>query len=281
MNPPSSDPSLLGAAAALAKPVAATLKPLTRFTPIGSTFVDWAMLPERPTANGTFRAVIDAPAPTLERFELHVTTLNPGKTPHAPHFHPWEEILILKEGSLEVSINGETRPAAAGAVIFFAANDPHTVVNASGAPATYYVINFHAAAAHGVRGEPAADWAPADRLRSSVVDWDQGTLKEGTHDSRRIFIDSATVTLTSLKVHATTAAARRYPVRHGGHLNLLLVIVKEGVVESTLDGVTHLVGPGSLIVLAPGAVQTIRNPGDTPATYYVLAPFTEETPRGA
>jgi len=248
---------------------------------LGSTFVDWAMLPQRMTATGIYRAAFDSPAPTVERFELHVSTLHPGQTPHVPHCHPWEEILILKEGRVEVSINGALSEAGPGGVIFFAANDVHTVVNRSPEPATYYVINFFAAAHHNVRPEPAAEWAPADKLKSAVMNWEQGTIKEATHDFRRVFINASTVTFTSLKVHATTAAARRYPVRHTGHLNPLLVIVKEGAVESTIDGVSHLVGAGSMIFLAPGAIQTIANPGDVPATYYVVAVCTEETPRAA
>jgi len=128
-HPTPENAALAGTPADAARPTAATLKPMPRSTPIGSTFVDWAMLAERPTANGIFRAVFDAPAPTMERLELHVSTLNPGKSPHPPHFHPWEEILILKDGRLDVIVNGELKKAAAGAVVFFASNDAHTVAN--------------------------------------------------------------------------------------------------------------------------------------------------------
>jgi quercetin dioxygenase-like cupin family protein len=260
-------------------PAPMPIKGPPRSTPTGSTFVDWASLPERQTPNGIFRSVFDAPAPTMERFELHISTLNPGRTTHAPHRHPWEEILIVKEGSLEVAINAGKHRAGPGAVIFFASNDAHNVVNIADRPATYYVINFYTEATHAVREQPAAEWAPADRLRSGVVNWDEGTLKETAHDTRRTFIGSPTLTFTSLKIHATTAAAGRYPVRHTGHLNILLVILKEGMIESNIDGVAHRVGEGSLIFLAPGAVQTLRNPGTVPATYYVISVSSAETPR--
>ena len=226
-------------------PPAAPIGRPARSTPIGSTFVDWAALTERSTPTGIFRGVFDAPTPTMERFELHISTLNPGQTPHAPHRHPWEEILLLKAGNLEVSINGRTHPAGPGAVIFFAAHDVHTVRNTGAQPATYYVINFYPDAARTVRDQPAADWAPADRLPSGVVNWDAAATKENLHDTRRVFVNSATLTFVSLKIHATTIAAGRYPVRHAGHLNPLLVILKEGTIESNVDGVTHLVGPGS------------------------------------
>ncbi len=281
MQLPSTSPSSDGEASSADVPFAAGLAPLARFTPLGTTFVDWAMLQERTTPNGIFRPVFDAPTPTMERFEMHVTTLKPGANPHAPHYHPWEELLILKEGSLRVSINGKTQPASAGAMIFFASNDAHTVWNDSGQPVTYYVINFHSEAVHTVGSEPAARAAKPDRLGSCVVEWSDAATQGGTHDTRRIFFNSATTTLTRLKAHATTAAAGRYPVKNVSHLHLILLIVKEGVIESTISGVTHLVGPGSIIFLAPEAIQTLRNPGEAPATYYVIAGSSAQTPEPA
>ena len=258
-------------------PPAAPIKRPARSRPIGSTFVDWATLPVRETANGVLRQVFDAPAPTMERFELHITTLNPGKTPHAPHRHPWEEILIMKDGTIEVSINGELHEARAGAAIFFASNDVHTVVNHSNQPATYYVINFITDAVHTVPDAPAVTSASPEKLRSTVVNWDKIEPKPMTHDVRHTLLGGPTVTMPSLKIHTTTAAAGRYPVRHSGHVNLLLVIVKEGMIESNVDGVTHLVGVGGMIFLAPGAIQTLRNPGSVPATYYVIAASSADT----
>ncbi len=236
------------------------------------------MLTERATPNGIFRPVFDAPTPTLERFEMHITTLNPGRSPHGPHCHPWEEILILKEGTLQVSINGVNRPAGAGAVIFFGANDAHTVVTTGDRAATYYVINFFTAAAHNVPAVPAAEWAPAHLQRSGILNWDDGRTQSGPHDSRRLFIDSPTATLTSLDIHASTVAARRFPVRQSDG-RVLLIIVKEGAIECTINDVTHLVGASSLIYIVPGATYTLRNRADVPATYYVVGVSSEETPR--
>ena len=60
------------------------------------------------TKTGERRTVFDAPTPTLERFECHITTLNPGESPHAAHQHPEEELMILKEGTVEEMQNGVT-----------------------------------------------------------------------------------------------------------------------------------------------------------------------------
>ena len=78
-------------------------------------------------------------------FSMHVTTLNAGLASHAPHTHPNEEVVILKEGRLEVFANGETRVVGPGAVMFMASNQPHAVRNVGDVPATYHVINWRSA----------------------------------------------------------------------------------------------------------------------------------------
>ena len=78
----------------------------------------------------------------MDKLEVHVTTLNPGMESHPVHRHPWEEMLLVKEGDFEVSINGVKHHAGPGSLVFFAANDPHNAKNVGTTPATYYVINF-------------------------------------------------------------------------------------------------------------------------------------------
>ena len=69
---------------------------------IGSTVFKWEDLKVRVTPNGERRDVADNATPTLAVFECHVTTLNPGRESHAPHRHPQEELIIVKEGIVEV-----------------------------------------------------------------------------------------------------------------------------------------------------------------------------------
>ena len=113
---------------------------------LGSKVFDWSKLAVKPTKVGEFRPLFDAPTATLRNFECHATTLNPGETPHPPHRHPDEEFVLLKEGSLEVTINGVTEPARAGSAIFIASNDLHGWKNAGPDRATYLVFRIVTAA---------------------------------------------------------------------------------------------------------------------------------------
>jgi quercetin dioxygenase-like cupin family protein len=51
-------------------------------------------------------------------------------------------MILIKEGTLEVTINGETQRASAGSIFFYASNDLHGMRNVGLTPATYYVFRF-------------------------------------------------------------------------------------------------------------------------------------------
>jgi quercetin dioxygenase-like cupin family protein len=110
--------------------------------PLASGVFEWNALEVKPTKIGERREVFNAPTRTLANLECHVTTVNPGDAPHAAHRHPDEEMLFVKEGTMEVTINGVVQQAGPGAVVFFAANDLHGLRNTGSVPATYYVLRF-------------------------------------------------------------------------------------------------------------------------------------------
>ena len=107
-----------------------------------SAVFPWESLAAAKTDVGAVRRVVRAPTATLDELESHVTTLEPGKSPHPPHQHANEEVIIVKEGAVEAYVNGAWVPASTGTLIFFASNQPHTVRNAGTSPATYHVLNW-------------------------------------------------------------------------------------------------------------------------------------------
>lgn len=107
---------------------------------MGSAIWNWNDLKAEATKTGERRGVTDSPTSTLANFECHVTTLNPGLPPHPSHNHPDEEIVFLFEGQLDVTINGVTKRATPGSIIFVSSGDEHGWTNAGDMPATYYVL---------------------------------------------------------------------------------------------------------------------------------------------
>jgi quercetin dioxygenase-like cupin family protein len=109
---------------------------------LGSTVFDWAKLPATPTPVGEIRPYFDAATRTLARLESHVTTLNPGEISHAAHAHADEELIIVREGTLEATVNGVPHVAGTGSVFFFASHDLHGLRNPGAGRASYHVIRI-------------------------------------------------------------------------------------------------------------------------------------------
>jgi quercetin dioxygenase-like cupin family protein len=111
-------------------------------TVLDSTAWQWAELAPHKTDVGERREVVRQPTRTLDELEMHITTLNPRTASHPPHTHPNEEMVIVKEGTLQAHVNGKEVVVKAGGVLFYASMQPHSVQNIGDTPATYYVINW-------------------------------------------------------------------------------------------------------------------------------------------
>lgn len=110
--------------------------------PLSSVAIDWADVPVQQEEVRAVRQFLRAPTATLDELELHVTTLQAGTSSHAPHKHPNEELVIIKEGTVEVLVDGQLKRVGPGAVVFNASNQMHSLRNVGDGPATYHVINW-------------------------------------------------------------------------------------------------------------------------------------------
>lgn len=111
--------------------------PLMRSSAFG-----WDAVEPKTTDVGAVRQYFRAPTATLKELEYHATTLKPGLSSHAPHRHANEELVIVKEGTVEALVNGNWQRLGPGAVIFNASNELHAIRNVGDTPATYHVINW-------------------------------------------------------------------------------------------------------------------------------------------
>lgn len=109
---------------------------------LDSACFDWTKLPASPTKVGEVRPCFDAATRTLARLESHVTTLNPGEISHAAHAHADEELVFVREGTLEATIKGVPHVAGPGSVFFFASHDLHGLRNPGPVRTSYHVVRI-------------------------------------------------------------------------------------------------------------------------------------------
>ena len=114
---------------------------------LGPSVWTWEEMKPHATDVGTYAQITRTPTATLDELEMHVTTLKPGTSSHAPHTHPNEELVILREGQVEVLSGGVWKTVGPGGVVFNASNSPHALRNVGTTNAVYHVINWKGAKA--------------------------------------------------------------------------------------------------------------------------------------
>jgi mannose-6-phosphate isomerase-like protein (cupin superfamily) len=68
--------------------------------------------------------------------------LNPGQTPHAPHTHVEEEVMIVETGRGEIFCDGKTTKVGPGSVMFTTPNASHGITNTGDTPLLFYFVKW-------------------------------------------------------------------------------------------------------------------------------------------
>ena len=108
--------------------------------PLHSAVYPFDKLPVKKGKTSVARDVLQGKTATGETIEVHETTLAPGGAPHPPHHHEHSEMFLIREGTLEVLINGVSSRFGPGSVTFIGSNDEHGIKNVGDTPAMYFVV---------------------------------------------------------------------------------------------------------------------------------------------
>jgi mannose-6-phosphate isomerase-like protein (cupin superfamily) len=105
-----------------------------------SRVFSFADLPTKVGDGTKSHAVLDGQTHTGYPVEVHVTELAAGKSPHPPHQHVHEEMMMLQTGLLDATINGKTQRLTPGSICYVNSNDLHGLLNPGPDRAEYFVI---------------------------------------------------------------------------------------------------------------------------------------------
>ena len=68
--------------------------------------------------------------------------LDPGKSPHPPHTHLEEEVMIIESGTGDLLCDGKTTKVGPGSTMYTAPNVPHGIVNTGSTPIVFYFMKW-------------------------------------------------------------------------------------------------------------------------------------------
>lgn len=97
-------------------------------------------LPVKTNGQNQSRAILNGEMHTGMPIEVHMTDLAAGLSPHPPHKHEHEEMVLMVEGQLDATVNGQTTRLTPGSLVYFASNDEHGTRNPGPGTARYFVV---------------------------------------------------------------------------------------------------------------------------------------------
>ena len=202
----------------------------------------------------------------MDDLSCHVSVLSPGITPHEPHSHPEEELLIMLSGEVDLVItdpkrgHAETRNRIGpGAFVYYPAFQHHTIHNVSSEPATYLMFKWH--------GQEKA--RKGGQLKTTVFHYGEDITCIGSNSANKIFqrqiLDNATGYLQKLHSHVTTLQLNAGYPPHSDAYDVAILLL-----TGTVETLGQRVASKAVIFYAAGEPHGMKNIGSTPASYLVF-----------
>jgi len=209
-------------------------------------------------SNPVFKGV----TPGLESLSCHISVLNEGKSPHAPHKHKEEEIFLLLDGEIEIVLpdnadeEEQRQRIKAGECFYYPAGYTHTLKTVSKEPANYLMFKWHS------HVRPTPEQLSFCKFDISKVLKSTKPKKGYAHTD--VFA-GPTGCLQQLSCHVTTIASGGGYEVHSDPYDVAIVLL-EGEVET----LAQRVGAHSVIFYPAGEEHGMSNPGKRAAKYIVF-----------
>ena len=228
-------------------------------SPLASTVVNWSDV--KPGAGGS-RQFLRGSTDVFQSFDVTGETLGiHGKiAPYA--LQGDEELIIIKEGQLAVTIGGTLQNLGPGSIAYIMSGDERSYANAGKTAASFYRLRFHAATPDKARGTGAGP--------SFTRNWNELEKKTTDKGFRREVFDRPTAMCADFEMHVTTLQAGVDSHAPHTHAQEEIILMLRGKAEMEIDGKRHPITPGSLSYVATQMPHALHNIGSGEAEYFAF-----------
>jgi quercetin dioxygenase-like cupin family protein len=113
-------------------------------------------------------------------------------------------------------------------------------------------------------------------LHSAAYSFDQLPIKRSSGGATtRPVLDGRVPTGEVVEIHETTLLPGQMPHPAHKHVHTEFMLVREGTVEFTANGVPRELGPGGIAYAASEEMHGLKNVSSAPVSYFVIAIGTE------
>jgi len=200
--------------------------------------------------------------PAHDDMACHFSVLSPGHSPHPPHEHLEEELLIILDGKADILLtDGPEANSArverlhAGSFVYYPSHQFHTIRNCPDFPVTYVMFKWRASRE---KSNPP--------LNATFYHFEKigfAESKEGF--APRLLFEGPTAHLDKLHAHITQLQPGAGYPPHADNYDVAIVVLS-GRVET----LGQTVSSPSVIYYSAGEMHGMKNLGDIAAHYLVF-----------
>lgn len=210
------------------------------------------------------REIMEGSTTSLTHFEAHTSTLEPGKAPHPPHTHAdEEELLIVKEGQVKITINGVSKVMGPGSIAYAIPGEEHGIENAGTTQATYYVFKYKS-------NLPMNLERAKQNGGSFMINWDTVKVAKTEKGQRREFFNKPTSQLVKFEMHTTALNPGLDSHPPHTHKEEEIILILKGNVTMHIGDNFYKARPGDVIFLSSGVSHALMNTGNEQCEYFAF-----------
>jgi (S)-ureidoglycine aminohydrolase len=232
---------------------------------------DWQKQAVKTRPQGEFRQFIEGSTPTFKLFKVHATTLKAkSRMRESAYSQENEELILVKEGILTVTIEGKTKDLAAGGIALIMSGDVRATENKTDKITTYYVIQINSKEKPDVeRGKKAGG--------SILMNFEEAVFKAHDKGGRRNFFDRSTSMATRFEMHVTTLNAGKDSHDPHTHIAPEIILMIDNEPTNTEENAEMYVADkwmpctiGDLSFVNSKVPHAIRNTSKGSITYFAF-----------
>lgn len=197
-------------------------------------------------------------------FRVHATTQDAGVKPNPSHANKEaDELLIIKEGKVKVTIGNQSKILEAGGVAVVLSGEMHGIENVGNTSATYYCFHYESKKSTDLeRGKKAGGSLVANKSELSFKPHDKG--------GRRDYYNRATTQCEVFEMHTTALNAGLESHQPHMHDTEEALLITKGTITMVIDCVLYQAKAGDLVLLGSNVSHALINTSGAQCEYFAF-----------
>jgi quercetin dioxygenase-like cupin family protein len=224
----------------------------------------WADRSLKVSADRESGIFLEGTSPEFEYVKIHATTQYPGAKPSPAHMNKdMEELIIVKDGTMKVTVDGKSKILGTGGVVLIMPQQMQSLENIGNSKLSYYAMKYKSKKPMNIeRG--IAGWG------SMMLNADSLKFKPSERGGGRAYFDRPTAMCERLEMHITQLNKKGPSHTPHSHLESEITLVISGETEITIDGQEYKAGAGDFYFVNSELMHGGRNASDLPCSYFAF-----------